>query len=425
VKVAVLVAGAVPNPEQSGSTLTVWTIVRHLIEAGHEATVFVLRDEALGAPGAIFAERADRLRGLGAEVRVLESQAGQVFGRMSTSTTARLRRARRPSDEEMLPQLLDAELVRSAVEEAAPDVLYAFHWEAVAASRGLRGVIPRFATVVDLPQLAAWYRWRATPGRLRRAGLLRLLWLQSRLRHMPRLLVRLLNECEASGNFAAHHAAWLRRRGATRCDYYPTPIEDLAGDGWRAARRQHPRGGLPRLLLIGHLRGISTLDGLDVTATSILPRLERTLGADGLEVRIVGDYDPPARLRAALDRPSVSFLGHVERVDAEFAAADVLLVPTSIPLGARVRIITGFSFGCPVVAHESNRLGIPELADGGNILLGRNGEELGEAAGRVFTDLELQDRLAEAGRATYERVFAPSAAGVRLEATLERIATDG
>jgi len=422
VKVAVLVAGAVPNPAQSGSAVTVWTIVRHLAESGHEASVLVLRGGKLDDPGVGLADRIERLRGLGAEVQVLESQAGRVFEQMASDTLSRLRRAWRPRDEEMLPQLLDVDLVRSAVEEMAPDVLYAYHWEAVAASTGLRGVVPRFATVVDLPQLAAWYRWRVTPGRLGRAGLARLVWVQSRLRNMPRLLVRLLNECEASGNFAAHHAAWLRRRGATGCDYYQTPIEDRPGDGWRAARQRHPRGVRLRLLLIGHLRGVSTLDGLDVIPSGVLPQLERTLGADGFEVRIVGGYEPPPHLQAALDRPGVSFLGHLEHPDEEFAAADALLVPTSIPLGTRVRIISAFSFGCPVVAHESNALGIPELGDGANVLLGRSGDELAQAAARISNDVDLQDRLAEAGRATYERVFAPSIAAARIEATLQRIA---
>jgi glycosyltransferase involved in cell wall biosynthesis len=240
---------------------------------------------------------------------------------------------------------------------------------------------------------------------------------------MPRLLVRLLNECEASGNFAAHHAAWLRRRGASGCEYYRTPIQDSPGDDWLAARQRHQRGGgRLRLLLIGHLRGVSTLDGLDVIASGVLPRLERTLGADGFEVRIVGGYDPPPHLQAALDRPSVRFLGHLEHPDEEFAAADALLVPTAIPLGTRVRIISAFSFGCPVIAHQANALGIPELVDGANVLLGRSGEELAQATTRVAGDAELQRRLENAGRATYERFFAPSVAAARIEETLRRIA---
>jgi len=421
VKVAVLVAGAVPNPAQSGSALTVWTIVRYLVEAGHRATVLVLHEGELDGPGA-GAERIERLRGVGAEVRLLESQAGRVFEQMTRDPVARLRRVLRPPDEEMLPHLLDADVVRAAVEDVAPDVLYAYHWEAVGASSGLRGVVPRFATVVDLPQLSAWHRWRVDPKRLRRAGLRRLLWLQGRLRHMPELLVRLLNECEASGNFAAHHAAWLRERGAAGCEYLRTPIEDRSGEGWRAARQQHPPGGRPRFLLIGHLRGVSTLEGLDVVATSILPRLERSLGPDGLELRIAGGYGLPPHLHAALDRPSVRLLGHLEDPDAEFSAADALLVPTSIPLGTRVRILSAWSFGCPVVAHRANASGIPELAHRENALVGTSSEALVAGLLEAVRDRSLAKQLSEGGRASYERWFAPRHAAGAIESTLASLA---
>ena len=47
--------------------------------------------------------------------------------------------------------------------------------------------------------------------------------------------------------------------------------------------------------MIGHLRGIATISGLQVFAESILPVLTRELGPDGFEVHVVGGYDPPRR----------------------------------------------------------------------------------------------------------------------------------
>src|SRR5205814_4587795 len=110
---------------------------------------------------------------------------------------------------------------------------------------------------------------------LDRATLGRALLLQALLRRLPRLQVELLNECEASADFAAHHAEWLRRKGAAGCLYMRTPVQDRAGPGWRELRRKE---GRPRILLMGHLRGTSTQDGLDVFAKRILPRLEPDLG---------------------------------------------------------------------------------------------------------------------------------------------------
>ena len=420
-KVAAVVAGGVPNPSQSGSALTVWTQVRHLLRRGDDVDVFVLVGEENDDPGLARTERVKRLEDIGARIHILESRAGSVFDAATDTATDRLRRAWRPRDEEMLPHLGDAQEVSSAISDAAPDVVWAYHWETVAATRALRGRIPRLATVVDLPQLSALYRWRASPGKFTRSSVSRLLWLQARLRHLGRLETSLLTECEASGNFAAHHAEWLRAHGAAKCEYLRTPIEDRPGADWQRAREPRRTDDAFRLFLIGHLRGISTLEGLDLFANETLPLLERGLG-DRLEVRIAGGYEPPGHLRKALERPSVRFLGHLEAPDGEFASADAVVVPTSVPLGTRVRILVAFSFGCPVVAHQSNAAGIPELSHGENALLASDGKGLAMGVLRLVGDPELAARLGRNGRETYERFFAPDVAGEAVARILERIA---
>ena len=423
-RIAVVTVGGLPDPEQNGGTLVLWSIVRHLVAVGHDVHVVAVLGEEPADGDAELDRRVRNVVASGAHVALLRSGAARLFETMESNLAARVRRAVSPSDEELFPHLRDAAALRGQVEALAPDVLLAYHWDAVAASRGLRGVVPRFAAVVDLPHLSALYRWQATPGRLSKRGLERLVWLQARLRRMPRLLVALLNECEASADFAAQHAAWLQKRGADRCEYLRTPIEDRASEHPVAARAGSRAGERPRLLLIGHLRGISTLEGLDLFARGVLPRLEQALGPNGLEVRLVGDHEPPPHLRAALSRPNVRFVGHVERAADEFEAADALIVPTPIRLGARVRILTAFSHACPVVAHEANALGIPELVHGDNVLLGATAADLGGAAVRLLEDESLRRTLALRGRETYERFFAPAVAAAALEERLRAIAAD-
>ncbi len=413
-----VVAGGVPNPDTGGSYLSIWTLVSWLVGRSHHVSVLVVSGGAFHDPtGAAAEQRADALRALGAEVRFLPSRAAGVARRRRV-----LAQALRPSDEELLPGLTDAPTVRRAVEELAPDAVWTYNWDALAATRELRGVVPRMGVVVDLAHLPELYRFRREPKPLGRETLARALLLQASLRRLPRLMVRLLGECEASADFAAHHAEWLRRKGVERCRYLRTPVEDRAGDRWRAERDRLARSERPRILFIGHLLGTSTLDGLDLFAREVLPRLERALGPDGLEVRIAGGWQPPADIGTALDRPSVRFLGHLTSPDEEFSSAHALVVPTAIPLGARVRILSSFSFGCPVVAHTSNALGIPELEDGGNVLMGRNAAELADGVLRAIEDGELRRRLEERGRDTYERYFAPAAAGAAIEQVLESIA---
>jgi glycosyltransferase involved in cell wall biosynthesis len=271
-------------------------------------------------------------------------------------------------------------------------------------------VVPRLCVAVDLPHLPSLYRFRHEPKRPDRQTLARLLLLQAALRRQPDLAVRLLGECEAAGDFAAHHADWLRRKGVPGCEYLRTPVPDPGPPGKSPDSR--------RILLIGHLRGTSTLDGLALFAADVLPRLP-----DDVEVRIAGGWAPPPELARALTRPNVVFLGHLARPDDEFRSAAALVVPTAVPLGARVRILSAFSFGCPVVAHSSNALGIPELADGENSLLGQTGAELAAAALRLVESRELRSRVGAGGRDAYERWFSPPVAARRIEERLVELAT--
>ena len=215
---------------------------------------------------------------------------------------------------------------------------------------------------------------------------------QAILRAQPRHMAALLEQCAAYGAFAAHHAEWLRAHGAPRCAYFRTPVPDEAGPDWHASRERHRSDGPPRILLLGHLRGIVTIDGLRVFAR-VLPLLDRAFGRDGYVVDVVGGYDPPQELAAMFEHPAVRRHGHAEDAGAWLQRTDVLVVPTSIPLGIRVRIITGLSFGTPIVTHSANALGIPELEDGVNALIGGSPEEIAAQIVRVTRDGALRERL--------------------------------
>ena len=413
-----MVSGGVPNPAASGGAVTAWTVMSQLLAEDHEVGVCVLRDPELYDPTDVPAERRiEQVRALGASVVEVVSGSTAFFRSRPRGLGARLSRAWRPRDEELYPNLVDRDAVTEAVSDLGPDVVFVYHFEALAASRGLDR--PRFAALGDPPHLSALYRFRDELPRPR--ALRRIVRLQAQARHQPRLLVRYLNECAARGAFAAHHAAWLRRKGVADCEYLRTPVPDPVGDRWRS-ERDRLRPEKPRVLLLGHLQGIVTLDGLRVFAREILPRLEAALGADGFEARIVGGYEPPSRLARALDRPAVRFLGHVEEAGEEFGSASVMLVPNSIPLGVRVRILTGFSYGACVVSHRANMRGIPELEHGRNALLGGSGAELARAALDAIADDGLRAQLEEGGRRTYEESFAPPVAAGNIASTLERIA---
>jgi glycosyltransferase involved in cell wall biosynthesis len=398
-----LVGGAPPNPTTGGGAVTAWTVMSQLVDIGHDVSVIVLADPENGG----HPRREELVRERGAQLVSVSSRAGEVFERLHGGVRARLRRTFRPPAETLYPTLIDQPAVRDAVTGTGAEAAFVYHFESLAASRDLG--VPRFAAVGDPPHLSALYHFRRSPS-LRAIGRL-----QAQVRRQPPLLVEMLNECSAAGAFAAHHAAWLRRKGAERCEYLQTPVPDPGPVDRDEADK-------PRILLVGHLKGAVTLEGLQRFATGVLPRLEDELGADGFEVRLAGGFDPPPKLARALDRPSVRLLGHVEDAGPEFRSAHVMLVPNSITLGIRVRIITAFAYGCCIVTDRANTLGIPELAHEHNALIADSPEGLARETLRALGDSALRARLGAAARGTYERAFQPRIAVGRIADTLERIA---
>ena len=64
------------------------------------------------------------------------------------------------------------------------------------------------------------------------------------------------------------------------------------------------------------------------------------------------------------------------------------LVPIPVDLGIRVRILTSFAKKLPVVCHESNSKGIPELKDGINCLMSDDAKDLAEKCYFAFKNPE-------------------------------------
>jgi glycosyltransferase involved in cell wall biosynthesis len=410
-----LLSTAVPDPHSgSGAAITLALIATALSDSGHDVTICPLvYPEYVTPSGADHERQVEIASSLGYELHPVLSDAWSDQP-VDRTAAARLRRAWRPDTAELYPQARDAKAVGRTIERLVPQAVLVYGFAALAASTRIRR--PRFAATSDPPQEAlrarAFGRWRRRPNAVRIAR--EAIHLQAAVRGHNRLAIELLRDCEAVGAFGAHHAESLRASGVS-CGYYRTPISDPGPPP------APPTNERPRLLLVGHLQGTATLDGLRVFE-AMLPHLERRLGRNGFEVRIVGGYGPPPEAQPLLDHPSVRFPGFVDDVDAEFRAADVLVVPVSIRLGVRVRILTGFAHGCCIVTHEANAQGIPELVHGQNALLGSTASELAGHVVSAVQNAELATRLRRGARETYARFFTPAIAGAAIAETLERIA---
>jgi glycosyltransferase involved in cell wall biosynthesis len=87
-----------------------------------------------------------------------------------------------------------------------------------------------------------------------------------------------------------------------------------------------------------------------------------------------------------------------------------------------VRVVTAWSFACPIVAHRANAAGIPEMQDGENALLADTDAELADAVSRALGDEALRRKLSIGGRQTFEKWFSEAVAGQAIVDELEQLA---
>jgi glycosyltransferase involved in cell wall biosynthesis len=411
----------VPDPGYGGASLMAYTLIEALLAAGHRVTMFSL---SAGEPESRREETVARLRELGSRLRTLPPPAANARPESRARARAEfIRQVFWPRDAEVFPSTRQAEDLRAAFAEEQVDAGLAFSTEAITASHQGLGV-PVVAVMGDPPGLSRRVRMKyapAAPWSARPRQLVYRLTQVSFWLHADRRLLSMLRRFPSVGMLGAQHAKWAEHHGV-RAWHAHAPVTDLGGPNWRARRAAAPRRPKPTILLIGHLRGATTIAGLHLFADSILPGLTARLGEDGFEARVVGGYEPPTDLGAKLRHPAVKLLGQIAPADDEFLSADVMLVPTPVKMGQRTRILTAMSFGCCVVAHAANRLGIPDLAHGENTLLAEDGPGLVDALVTALADPDLRERLGRNGRRTYESTSIPERAGARIVEELERVA---
>lgn len=408
---AALVIGGIPSLGHSGSTLASWTILEQLLAAGHEVTAVLLPAAELvdeTAPA-----RYEAIERLGATVRVVEIPPARAPEPRWRARVVLARSLAAPRDDELFPAVRARAGVAAALQGTETGI--AFGIEAIAATAELDRP-PLLAVLSHPPGVARRLRLRYHRPRTRLGRASEL----SFLARADRRTARMLRRFASVGVFSAHHADWARRH---RVDawYAHYPMPDLAGPNLRARRATFPPNERPRILMIGHLRGIGTISGLHLFVPEILPRLTDALGPGGFEVHVVGGHDPPEEFREGLRHPAVLLRGQIDRPDDEFLRADVLLAPNPTRTGASARILSGLTFGSCIVAHTDSLIGIPELAHGDNCLLAPDGPGLAEATLTALGDPDLRERLGGRARRLYETAFAPEVAATRLVQEVERL----
>jgi hypothetical protein len=408
-----IVTESVPNIYLGGGGITAISVILALRREGHTVTVVSLYKSIINHTGHSDMDYIRELNSHGVKV--------EVIGFDSKQKDVSYFRKLFPRKQDVFPGYNNCVFIESVIKRIEPDAIFAYHWNSIASISNSN--IPKLGIVGDpihLPYLfRKEYSRRVFGSKYNLINLKNWVLEKTQIPRKKRFIDQLLEACNSSGAFAAHHAKEFMDRGIYNCRYYRTPVIDPLKNVESISKPDKFK-----IMHIGHLQGIASMAGVEILAFEILPELDKLIGSNNYELHLVGGFFetlPDSIRTKLLSYPSLKVRGQISPPDEEFLTSHVLLVPTPIELGIRVRIITGFSFGSCVITHKANTKGIPELVNGANSIIGDDGISLAQGCYEVYRNVANRRKLEFASRETYKKYFSLESAGKEISNTLKSL----
>jgi len=223
--------------------------------------------------------------------------------------------------------------------------------------------------------------------------------------------IKLMNDCEVTGNLCAEHAEYYRNHGHPRSLYMQNMWPDILGESGAALNEtinQKPKifGSMGPPGVTGNTYGLLYI------VKEIIPLLNDALGEEGYEINIYGTGEPQPKVKELLkEAKSVTMRGWVKDIDKEIMTSDVFLVAnnTSRYQGSHTRFLHAWSLKSCCVAHGYNVKANPEMIHGENILIGDTPEEMVGQLIKALNNPDLRKYIGQGGYDTYKKYFTPKA----------------
>lgn len=143
----------------------------------------------------------------------------------------------------------------------------------------------------------------------------------------------------------------------------------------------------PKYLMFGNLSGLGFRSQWDFLFTKIYPRAKKVFGPGKFTIEIGGINKAPKWIISEISkRPEIKWLGMIEDLESAMASAHATLVPLSVPVGNRTRIVTAQANRCLVIAHKNVSAGNPFLVNGFNCLLAESSAEFVSHMVKAYQD---------------------------------------
>jgi glycosyltransferase involved in cell wall biosynthesis len=313
-----------------------------------------------------------------------------------------LARAWRPSEIDFVPEIAHRDLLRAAVDRAAPDLVLTIWSEWLTA---LAAPLPlaKFSYYGNPPpkNYAAIRAWNHRYGHPGFQG-----WRQDiYYRRFEAIHLEHMRGYQYLGDVAANDVDYYRKSGHPNAFYVRNLWVDRFGGPWKRRNgAAHPRAIIAN---VGRLSATANSYGLEILARDFLPALRRRMPEGSFELHVIGAGEPHAGIAKLLDQPEIRRRGFVDDIDAEIGEAALFLClnnASAYKVG-HTRYLHAWSLGAAVAAHEDVRLSMPELVDGENAVLGQTIDELADKVALALGDEAYRRRIGEAGYETFRRLF--------------------
>ena len=399
-----IIIDTLPNIYHGGGGITAYSVINSLISEGHKVDLLALNPNIHNYENRSDSDYEKELYKIGVHnIKILNIIVDKKIN---------IYRKFFPRVKDLFTSFYKSSEIKEFLDLGSYDGLFAYHWDAIVSIQQITN-IPKLGIVGDPIHLPYLYRKeyykRVNISKFNILFVKQWLLEKTQISRKIKIMNMLLKSCNVSGAFAAHHAFDFQNSGVDNCKYFRTPVYDPL-----TSLNKNPKSNSKfKILHIGHLQGIATVTGVEILAKEVIPNLDKLIGEDNYELHLVGGHFDtlPILLKQLLTKNNIKIRGQVSPSDQEFLSSNILLVPTPIELGIRVRIITGLSYGNCIISHIANSKGIPELVNNQNCILSNDGVALAKACFDVYKNENKRIDLAINARKTYEKYFSVETAG--------------
>ncbi|MGK7873261.1 MAG: glycosyltransferase family 4 protein [Xenococcaceae cyanobacterium] len=325
--------------------------------------------------------------------------------------------------EDYYPTVRVREIVGDRIESHQADaILTIWSPEGMAATYGLRQV-PKIAYHGDVDFIPSEMRMKdkalflgiAEPAKTGVASLirqgLREFVQKVSLREFKQAHLRLMRDVDVIANVTASNAEFYSQQGHPISIYIRNVWSDpgikqvsIAKDNLPHRSSEHP------IKIIGHIGYLNRTGGtygLKFLLVDVVPKLKEMMKGLNYQIHIIGGGDVVPTLKPYLQQEHIVIQGFVEDLDRELKSSDMfLLLNNAGPYqAAYTRHIVAWSMGLCLIVHGNSKKAMPEITHGENALVGSTANEVAQMIFLAATDSELNLRVRQGGRNTYQKYF--------------------